>query len=89
MNYRREFQKDDTVNVSIYSPRWPGETEARSDWKEVKVFNETAITDMTYQERVETIKLLLRSGFIVWIKTATRGGRMRIYIKKNDGTRYS
>lgn len=75
MNYKKAFQNLNNVKVSNYSPRESGETEARSEWKEVK------LNYVDYATRVALIKELASKHQQVHLRTATLGHRARLYVR--------
>lgn len=76
MNYRKATQNLSNVKIADWSPRKDGETEARSDWKEVK--------DLpgAYQDRLALLKKLAAEKSEVHMRPATTYGRARIWTKQ-------
>lgn len=76
MNYKRDLSHLNNVILGVRSPRYSGETENRSEWKEYKseiVFD--------YKARVALIEKLAQENKEVFVKTATLGGHIRIFVK--------
>lgn len=80
MNYRKSLIKEN-IEVQSYLVRNPGEREDYSIWKEVHFH----FIPSTYEERIEYINMLAEANERVFVKTATVGGRMRIFVQLKDG----
>lgn len=76
MNYRTATQNLSNVTIADYSPRRDGETEARSEWKEVKDL------PFGYQERIALLNKLAAEKSEVHMRPATTYGRARIWAKQ-------
>lgn len=77
--YKKMLQDLDNVEIMVHSPRAVGETEARSNWLEVNYYN---FAGMTVKGRAEFVRSLAKKHKQVVLKTATAGGRARIFVSK-------
>ena len=75
MNYKAKLSQ--AVAIKTYSPRQSGEKAASSQWQEIAY----KTIPFGFSERVAFINKLTETQE-VWIKTATKGGRIRIFVKK-------
>jgi hypothetical protein len=74
MNYKTALANLDNVSIKSFSPRNYGEKEQHSNWKEIY-----GVRKMDFIERTMIIKYLADLHPQVWVKTATNGGRARIF----------
>ncbi|MCK6581410.1 MAG: hypothetical protein L6Q98_25240 [Anaerolineae bacterium] len=75
MNYSQHVSQPNII-IHTYSPRATGETEARSEWKEVKNI------PSSFAERVALLDKLATIHKQVWLKTAEVWGRARVFVLK-------
>ena len=69
--------EESNVTVRGFSPRASGETEAKSEWKEIEYARFLALTPA---ERAEFVRSLATQHKQVWLRTAVYG-RARIFVK--------
>lgn len=69
------------ITFSTNSPRWWGEKESLSEWKEIPY---KEFRDLSFKERKALVERLTEWGYTVHYRVATRGGRARIFINSQD-----
>lgn len=77
MSYKKALAHLNNVTISDYSPRNPGEVEARSEWKELE-FNDA----FWLRERTALVEKLAQEHTEVWVRRAVYG-RARLFVKNS------
>lgn len=78
MDYKRDLQGIKNLTISDKSPLSQGQNLRYSKWVEYKSFSELE----HYLSRIWFIKAISDENKEIWLKTATKGGRAKVYVRK-------